>query len=263
MDIAIIIFMVLVVALCAFTVYVVIRDFLRDRKQEETEEELATLVETKLELLEIQQRQLETMQEQIVAQQEQLNSRTDYPVAVVSEAAPASGKQITVDEAVVAVPLEEYEGQIRFSADPKQSHRAKYLALSGQQKAWYDEIVAYAKRVEEVKSVLTTGYEEFKLHSKRVIRLRIKKGTVICEFIIANTNFSRYISTNKISVKQAPTSFKLLEATDVGAAKDSIDIAVRTIIEEREEAKRQQRERRRLARQAAAHAAATTTSDED
>ncbi|MCH5152451.1 MAG: hypothetical protein J1F68_00615 [Clostridiales bacterium] len=164
------------------------------------------------------------------------------------------GQQQAAQQSTVVIAAD--DDQVRFSAEPKQSHKYKYMALSGEQKAWYDEIAEYANRVEEVKCVTTGGYDEYRLHGKRIIRLLIKRGTVICEFIIANPNFSRYVSTNKISVKQAATSLKLLTAKDVGAAKDSIDIAVREIREEREEAKRREKERRRLARQAS-HAAAT------
>ena len=138
---------------------------------------------------------------------------------------------------------------MRFSAEPKQNHKYKYLALSSEQKAWYNEIADYAGNVDEVKYVTTGGYDEYRLHGKRIVRLLIKRGTVIAEFIIANPNFSRYVSTNKISVKQSATSLKILSAKDVGAAKDSIDIAVREIREEREEAKLRQKQRRRLARQ--------------
>ena len=292
MDIAIIVFMVLVVALCAFTVYVVITDIIRERKRrEEADREIVELVETRLDLLQTRQDQLEAQQNQLAAQsggqtvviqqaqpqqqapiqeqeqpqaaaepepqQQEATATVENPqVIVVEQAAPTTQAVVT--------PVEDLEGQIHFSADPKQTHRDKYLALSSQQKAWYDEIVAYAKKVETVKSVLTTGYEEYRLFSKRVIRMRIKKGTVICEFIITNVNFGRYISTNKLNVKQAPTSFKILEPIDVAAAKDSIDIAVRTILEEKEDAKRRARERRKLARQAAqAAATTTTTTDKD
>lgn len=261
MDIAIIIFMVLVVALCAFTVYVVIRDFLRERRRKEPDEdEVSDIVESKLEQLEGKRdSQPVVIEQQLIIEQQpqQPQQQQEQPQQ------PSNGKQITVEEAVVAIPLEEYEGQIRFSADPKLSHKEKYRALDSVSRAWYDEIANYARAIDDIKSVMTNGYEDYKLYAKRVIRFRIKKGTVICEFVIANTNFSRYISENKISVKQAPTSFKLLDASDVGAAKDSIDIAIRTIREEKEEAKRRERERRRLARQAAAQAAATTTTDED
>ena len=170
----------------------------------------------------------------------------------------------------VAVIAPDGDDQVRFSAEPKQSHKYKYMALSVEQKAWYNEISSYASNVEEVKHVTTGGYDEYRLYGKRIVRLLIKRGTVIAEFIIANPNFSRYVSTNKISVKQSATALKIVTAKDVGAAKDSIDIALREIREEREEAKLRQRQRRRLARklasntstaQVAVPAVATTTTD--
>ena len=252
MDTAILVFMILVVALSFFTVCVVISDMIRERKRKQAEEKNAKLVEAKLD-------ELSAKQDALAAQQ------GAQPAIAASEMqGPSNGKQITVDEAVVAISLDEYEGQIRFSADPKQSHRTKYLALDKEQKSWYDEITDYAKSIEGVKYVEANDYDEYKLLKKRVIRLRIKKGVVICEFIITNSAFSRFISANKMSVKQAPTSFKLLEEGDVSAAKECIDIAVAEIREEDEEKKRLQKERRKQARLAAqAAAASATSSDQD
>lgn len=223
MEIIILSFMALVVVMCIFTVSVVVRDMLRERKNKYTQHYIQQSVVT-------------------VEQQEKPTSQ----------------------EPVVEIPLAEYEGQIRFSADPKQSHKAKYLALDSEQRAWYSEIAEYANSIDDVKYVATKGYDEYRLYGKRIIRLRIKRNTVICEFIIANFYFSRYVSANKVALKQAASSFKLQSAKDVGVAKDSIDIAVRAIREEKEETKRQQRQRRRLARQAAAasHAVAITSTDE-
>lgn len=206
-------FMILVVAMCIFTISVVVRDMRRERKRNAT---------------------VETV---VIKQEQQEQSAVQQSATTATDS----------------------DDQIRFSAEPKQNHKYKYMALSMEQKAWYNEIAAYANNVEEVKYVTTNGYDEYRLHGKRIVRLHIKRGTVICEFIIANPNFSRYVSTNKISVKQSATSLKIVSAKDVGAAKDSIDIAVRTIREEREEAKRRERERRRLARHATAHAVAQAT----
>lgn len=227
MDTAILFFMGMAVVLAIFTIGVVIGDIRRERKKKR---------ESSPEQAQPKSEPAEDNQAQQVTATEQGNH----------------AQQITVEGSVVAIPLEEYEGQIRFSADPKLSHKAKYLALSAQQKAWYDEIAEYANSIDDIKFVTTNGYDEYRLYGKRVVRLRIKKGVVMCEFLIANPNFSRYVTTNKVTVKQAPTTLKLVENRDVGAAKDSIDIAIREIREEREEAKRMAKQRRRLARQSVA-----------
>ena len=206
MEILVFSFMVLVAVMCIFTVSVVVRDMVRERKKRNS---AALSVEAQYE-----------HQEQIAQQS-------------------------------VAVIADENDDQVRFSAEPKQSHKYKYMALDSVQKAWYDEIAQYASSVDDVKYVATGSYDEYRLYGKRVIRLLIKRGQVIAEFIIANPNFSRYVSTNKITVKQSATSLKILTDKDVGAAKDSVNIAVRTIREEREEAILRGKERRRLARQVA------------
>ena len=225
MDFLVLGFMVLVAVMCIFTVSVVVRDMVSERKK---------------------------------------RNRTNASVKEQHE------RQEQVTQQSVAVVAQENDDQVRFSAEPKQSHKYKYMALDSIQKAWYNEIAEYANSFDDVKCVATGGYDEYRLYGKRVIRLLIKRGTVVAEFIIANPNFSRYVSTNKITVKQSATSLKILTAKDVGAAKDSINIAVRTIREEREETKQRGKERRKLARQAASQntsvkvavpAVATSTAD--
>ena len=202
-------FMALVAVMCIFTVSVVVRDMIRERK-----------------------------------------------------------KRNRAEEKSVAVIASESDDNVKFSAEPKQSHKYKYMVLDNVQKAWYDEIAQYAESIDDVKCVNAGGYDEYRLYGKRIVRLLIKRGTIIAEFIIANTNFSRYVSTNKISVKQTATSLKILTDKDVGVAKDSVDIAVRTVREEREDAIRRGKERRKLARKMASNSAtaqvavvATSSSD--
>lgn len=223
MDILIFGFMVLVVVTCIFTISVVVRDMLRERKK---------------------------------------RSSVDVPIEENYE------PKAQIAQQSVAVVANEDDDQIRFSAEPKQSHKYKYMALSAEHKAWYDEIAKYAMSIDDVKCVTTGGYEEYRLYGKRIVRLLIKRGTVIAEFIIANPNFSRYVSTNKISVKLTATSLKILTEKDVGVAKDSVDIAVRTVREERQENIRRGKEKRKLARQTPSNTStaqvavvATSTSD--
>ena len=57
---------------------------------------------------------------------------------------------------------------------------------------------------------------------------------------------------NKVDVKQAATVIKITDAAAVQAAKDSIDIVVKTINDEKEYKKQQAKERRKAARLAKA-----------
>lgn len=235
MEALLIIFMVLVIGLCAFTVTTIVADQVNERKKQEALEKAAA-------------------------------NKPVEPVKPVEPAEPATPVQpvqpIVVVAETVTTDEESADGQVVFAAVPKQTHSEKYKALSSEQRGWYDEIAAYAaSRTEEIKSVITNGYEEYRFYGKRVIRFVIKRGVIVCEYIIANPNFSRYVSANKVAVKQAATTLKIMEAKDVGAAKDSIDIAVNYLVEERQEAKRLERERRKLARQEAAAAKAAKTNE--
>lgn len=234
MELLIIIFMILVVALCAFTITTVVADQINERRKQKRMED----------------------------------DEADEPVQSAEPVAPVAAEEpvTPVEQPIVVVAAadeEAQDGQVVFAAVPKQTHSEKYKALSGEQRGWYDEIAAYAaSRDAVIKSVVTNGYEEYRYYGKRVVRFVIKRGVIICEYIISNTDFSRYVSANKVSVKQSAATLKIVEAKDVSAAKDSVDIAVKFLVEERQEAKRLERERRREARQKAAAAKAANTAND-
>lgn len=127
----------------------------------------------------------------------------------------------------------------------------KYLNLSGEQKRFYDEIVTYAASVQGSKRTKNERYEEYKSGKNRLVRVLIKRDTVVCEYLIRNENFGKYIDGNKVRVKHAPASLKVTDENTLRAAKDSIDIAKSAIEEERlykkEQAKIRRRERRSMA----------------
>lgn len=147
------------------------------------------------------------------------------------------------------------DGAVVFAAN-KPTHQAKYQALSDEQRGWYDEIVNYVSQIEGIKSISNDRYEEYKLSSRRVVRMTIRRGVIVCEYMLGNPGVSKYMAENKVKIKQSPTVLKVTSANEVGAAKDTIDIAVSDITEMRRQAKEAERERRRQSykeRQAAAH----------
>lgn len=233
MEILLIIFMVLVIGLCAFTITTVALDQIYQRRKEDMMAEA----------------------------EEQKPAQPTEPVAPVQPVQHVEPQPIVV----VTTPVEEEvdtDGQVVFAAVPKQTHMEKYKALSSEQRGWYDEIAAYAaSRDENIKSVITNGYEEYRYYGKRVVRFLIKRGVIICEYIIGNPEFTRYVAANKLSLKQTATTLKITDVDMVGIAKDSADYAVKYLVEERAEAKRLERERRKEARKAAAAAKAAEAKD--
>lgn len=153
--------------------------------------------------------------------------------------------------ATVAMEIEpKSENAVSFAADKTQTIDDKYEELAKKERKFYDEIVNYASSVVGSRRFKNTRYEEYKVGKSRLVRMLIKRGIITCEFILPNNDFKYYVNENKINVKQAATVLKILDEASVKIAKDSIDIAVKAIEQEKELKKEQAKERRRLARKA-------------
>lgn len=245
MEIMFMVFMSLVSVMSLFSVLVVLRDIVKEilAARREKASNTASLIEE---------------MERIIAKanaNEQKAAEVPAPVvaAVVEEPAPVAP---AVEEPAVEIAAEEPEaeedpeGTISFSTTQRQTLEEKYLALSAQQRGWYDEIVKYAAVVEGSKRFKNLRYEEYKVGKNRLVRMLIKRNNVMCEFILHNSDFKNYISENKISVKQSATTMLVDSDATVEAVKNSIDIVVASIAEEKEHKKMLARERRKAARNA-------------
>ena len=136
-------------------------------------------------------------------------------------------------------------GNVVFDASPETTLDEKYNALPRNIKGYYDEIIVYAASFPDSKRIKNTAYEEYKVGKNRLVRLKIKRGAIICELIIPNPQFKKLIDGNKVSVKQAPAIVKVTDPESLAFVKDSIRIAVDAINEEKEYKKEQKRIRRR------------------
>lgn len=139
------------------------------------------------------------------------------------------------------------EDNVAFSTN-NETLDEKYLALSSELKGYYDEIVRYANTIEGVKRFKNVNYEEYKVGKNRLVRLKIKRGVILCELTISNLQFKNYVSDNKVVVKQAPAVIKVTDEATLSAVKDSISIAVNAIKEEKAYKKEQAKLRRAKAR---------------
>ena len=157
------------------------------------------------------------------------------PAPVVEEAAEEAEED--ADEAVV------------FDAERKSlTLDEKYEELTDEQKALYDAVVAKASGIEGAKRFKNARYEEYKCGKMRLVRLQIKRGVIICEFILYNDDFKAYISENKLKIKPAPTVIRLIDEASLQIALDSIDMVVDDVEAEKEHKKQVARERRRQSR---------------
>ena len=260
MEILFMVFMVVVSIMALFAVMVVFRDVVLEilRQRHERDNKRDADAEKKTEPAPV-----------VEAPVAPVPAPVEEPVAVA--AAPVeepAAEEEPVEEPVAEEPAAEEpaaeeaveeadaEGTITFSAGQRQTLEEKYLALSSEARGWYDEIIKYAAVVEGSKRFKNVRYEEYKVGKNRLVRLLIKRGVIQCEFILHNSDFKNYINENKISVKQSATTMLVEDAATVDAVKNSIDIVVAAIAEEKEYKKQLAREKRRAARAAEAAAEA-------
>ena len=128
----------------------------------------------------------------------------------------------------------------------------KKAKINEEAKGYYDEIVKRANGVEGVKRFKNARYEEYKVGNSRIVRLLIKRETVIAEFILQNNDFKSYVSENKVAIRPAPTVLKITNTDMLKTACDSIDIVVKQIEAEKEAKRLEMLERRRERRRAKA-----------
>lgn len=176
---------------------------------------------------------------------------TEEPEVEEPEEEPVKEEPATEETAVTEEVTEEAEddGVVNFAAGTKTLDE-KYLELSPEFKGYYDEIVRFANTVEGSKRYKNANYEEYKVGKNRLVRLKIKRETVICELVIPNLAFKNYVSENKVEVKQAPATIKVVDEATLSAVKDSMQIAINAIEEERAYKKEQAKLRRRQKRAA-------------
>lgn len=240
-------FMVIVTMMALFAIMVafhaVIKEVIHARRQRE--KETRDIVERAERVVAQAQLQMEQAAACATAEAE------PEPVPMIAEPAvepaPVAESVEAPVEEEAAAPADD-EGTVKFSAGQKQTLDEKYLALSSQAKGWYDEIIKYASAVDGSKRFKNARYEEYKVGKNRLVRLLIKRGIIHCEFMLQNSDFKNYVSENKISVRQSATTMRVENEATVDAVKNSIDIAVAAIAEEKEYKKQQAREKRKAAR---------------
>lgn len=265
MEVVFMIFMTFVSVVALFAVMVVIRDVVKEsyttkrinnaaEREREAAMREAILAAMKAEAYAASCKQEKVLEVAAAAPQAPVEEVPVEEVAVaevvaepVAETVPEA--EIAQDAEVLDDAQEDEEGTVSFSASTSQTLEEKYLELSSEQKGFYNDIIKYAANKEASRRYYNQRYEEYKIGSKRIVRLRIKRGVVYCEFLLTNSDFRNYISENKIPVKQAATVIKVVDAATVDAVKNSIDIAVQLIEEEKAYKKQLAKEKRKQARE--------------
>ncbi len=216
-----------------FCVVVVTRDIVTEERAKKNASEAATATPV------------------VVYQPAPAPQQTEEPEVEEPKEEPAKEEPATEETAVTEEVAEEAEddGVVNFATGTKTLDE-KYLELTPEFKGYYDEIVRFANTVEGSKRYKNANYEEYKVGKNRLVRLKIKRETVICELVIPNLAFKNYVSENRVEVKQAPATIKVVDDATLSAVKDSMQIAINAIEEERAYKKEQAKLRRRQKRAA-------------
>ena len=233
MYVLMICFIAVVLIIGIFCVVVVTRDIVTEERAKKNASEAATATPV------------------VVYQPAPAPQQTEEPEVEEPTEEPAKEEPATEETAVTEEVAEEAEddGVVNFATGTKTLDE-KYLELTPEFKGYYDEIVRFANTVEGSKRYKNANYEEYKVGKNRLLRLKIKRETVICELVIPNLAFKNYVSENRVEVKQAPATIKVVDDATLSAVKDSMQIAINAIEEERAYKKEQAKLRRRQKRAA-------------
>jgi len=250
----IIIFMLFLCALCLFAVLVIARDIIvesiRNRRRNEEElKEAAKPTETPAPIVVTVPAPAPVVEEKAVEPEP-----IDIPVVTIPE--PVAEPEPVKEPEPVAEPEVIDENAVTFSTSHNLTMEEKYATLSSEFRTYFDDIVRHALAKEGVKENKSKNYYDYKIGSTRLVRIMIKRGEIVCEFIFLDREFRTYASTSNVKMKRSATTIKITEASAVGVAKDGIDLVCAQLAEEREFKKEQARERRRERRRQQAETAA-------
>lgn len=252
----VIIFMLFLCALCLFAVLVIARDIIAESAARRRREE---------ERKNIQIKEAEPPKYEPIAACEPQVHVFDLPREETKEEPAQEAESEAVAEAEAEDEPEpcEDENSVTFSKSHNMTMESRYAALSSEFKGYFDEVVRHAMSKEGIKVNETTSYYDYKIGAKRVMRISIKRGEIVCEFTFIDRNFNTYAHANNIKVKPSATAIRVTEASAVGVAKDGIDIVCAQIAEEKEYKKELAREKRRERRRQKANEAANSEESGD
>ncbi len=140
------------------------------------------------------------------------------------------------------------EVAVTFASGNRKTLSEAYAELPKKYRGFYDEVAKHAENTPGVsRHIKNDSYEEWKINSSRLVRLKIRRGIVMAEFNLQNSEMKEHIVESKIDVKQSATVVKLEDRSAVQFVNESIDLVVKVLEEEREK-KREERAKARRER---------------
>lgn len=263
LQILIIAFMAFLCLLCLFAVFVIARDIVseslharRERQREEREYQ-RWLAEQKEQQAPAQQ---VVVKEVIVekAPEPQPEPQPEPEPQPVEEEVVAT----QVDEPVEEKVEEKDDNSVSFTT-VQLTMEEKYATLSAEMKYYFDDIAKYALGKPDVKELRLKSSYDYKNGSYRVLRMSIKRGEIVCEFVFIDRDFAKYATASNIRLKQAATTVRVTEASAVGVVKDGIDHVCAQIDEDKAYKKELAKEKRRARRKLNKENAESVAVDQD
>jgi len=131
------------------------------------------------------------------------------------------------------VEAKEEDTSVSFRATAGKTLDEQYRELDPVHRSYYDQIAACASGRESVtRHIKNNRYEEWKIGSLRLLRLKIRRGSVVCEFTFGS-DFSKRAAQSKVFVKQSAYEVRAEDEASLGFVLESIDLAATAIEQER------------------------------
>ncbi len=167
---------------------------------------------------------------------------TPEPIPAEPEPTPTEPEPVVTDAA-------QEEVAVTFAPGNRKTLSEAYAELPRKFRDFYDEVAKHAENTPGVsRHIKNDNYEEWKINSSRLVRLKIRRGVVLAEFNLQNSDMKEHIAESKIDVKQSATVVKLEDRLAVQFVIESIDLVVK-VIEEENERKKEERAQARRARE--------------
>ncbi len=146
------------------------------------------------------------------------------------EAAPAAEPEKEVVEVAVDDP-----NAVKFNES--KTIEELYEELSVEQKSFFDELKNTALAKPNAVLSITKNYENVKIGKRSIIKLIIRRGVTVAEFLLENDALKEYRLSSqnkkgKSKIKIRPTVLAVTELDTLKAAVDMIHLAYQQIIEE-------------------------------
>ncbi len=241
LEAIIIIFMIFLCSLCLFAVLVIARDIITEGSRRRRKEEEAKRVEAPA-----------PAPAPVIVEVPVVTAPAPEAAPIVEEPAPVVEEPAEEPAPVEAAEEEIDENAVVFSKSHVMTLAEKYAALSSEFKGYFDDIAKHAAAKEGVREFKNNNYCDYKIGAQRLIRMMIKRGEIVCQFMFIDRDFKTYASQNNVKMKPSATTVKVNEPAAVGVAKDGIDLVCQQIAEEKEYKKQLAREKRKAKRQQAA-----------